>query len=63
MKVEYKKIYTREKHPTFNILRDLCKRDNSAKDMNKNRILTHVLYVSGLMLLVRDIEEDIKIYI
>jgi hypothetical protein len=63
MKVEYKKIYTREKYPNFNILRDLCKRDNSAKDMNKNTTLTHVLYIRGLVLLVKDIEKDIEHYI
>ncbi len=62
-KIEYKKIYTKEKYPRYETLREWCKKDNSAQYMNSHKNLTHALYLVGLITEVSDAESEMMNYI
>jgi hypothetical protein len=48
MKIEYKKVYTQKKYPSYPELKELAKKDNSAQHRLKHTNLTHVLLLTGL---------------
>jgi hypothetical protein len=46
------------------VLKDFCRSDNSAKSMHTTqKNLSHVLYIVGIITLVRDMEGDVEAYI
>ncbi len=63
LKIQHKKIYTKQRHPNYDALKDLCRSDNSASNMARQPNLTHVLYIVGIITLVRDMEGEVEAYI